>query len=48
MTNPLVPAIEVWLAIYGNLPEPIKLMFTVSLTLFLIFVVFNVIYKIRS
>lgn len=48
MTNPLIPAIEVWLAIYENLPEPVKLLFTISLTLFGVLVFFNIIFKIRS
>lgn len=48
MTNPLLPAVEVWLSIFTNLPEPIKLVFSVSLTLLSLLIFFHIIYKIRS
>lgn len=48
MVNPLSDALEVWLAIFNNLPNPILALISLSLGLFIFLVLFRIVYHIRS
>lgn len=48
MVDPLINAVEVWLAIYNTLPPPIFLLINFSLGLFVLVVMFNIFRHIRG
>lgn len=48
MLDPIMSAVEVWLAIYNNLPRPIVGLMNLSLLLLFIYVVFKAVYTIRG
>lgn len=48
MVDPLINAVEVWLAIYNTLPPPIFLLINFSLGLFVFVTVFTIFKNIRG
>lgn len=48
MIEPLLPAIEVWLAWYSNMPIAITNLINLTLGLFVFVVMWNIIYHIRG
>lgn len=48
LVDPLLPAVEVWLAIWNNLPLSVRLLANLTLGLFSIVVVFKTFYNMRG